>query len=84
MVISMTDATPHSAVLALETPSASALRLGIARNTVIAAMQDGRIPVYLIHGKVGMERLIKIADADAIWNRGRALSIDAELVAAAS
>lgn len=66
----------------LETVSACAARFGLARTSVVRAINSGRLPAYTADTHEGYDLLlVKPSDADAIWAaRRKPLAIDKELV----
>ena len=83
----MANKKPHDRVqaLGLETITAAASRLQIARNTVLYAINTGRLPVYgASSGKANdYVYLIRPEDADQLWgDRTHPLQHDRELIPA--
>lgn len=66
----------------LETVSVSAVRNGVARQTVIRAITDGRLPAYSAETNADHPIfLVKPSDADALWaTRKKPLVVDPELI----
>lgn len=70
--------------LNLATPGTIARTHGVARETVFKAINDGRLPAYVVTTANPTRRghfLIRPADADALWGlRKKPLELDPELV----